>query len=336
MQLGALVTLAFLLASAEAFVSPYQAQVNVKAVSRAHQVKYLKASNSDNNDAGPGRRTTTTTTTTTTMNKDDTNTNTNSCSTLNLSWLSESVMEAALDTKNLSLRDIHQLETGLKAAEQFGQLDLDSSDRLHHKLQVREADLMRKAVKLELRQVAKRMQLFCLLKTYKTWEQVQSMADMHGQGAYILMKDFQGLSEPNVERALKGFHDFLRENTSRIPFSSDLAEEKDAAKIRRMVAAKLCHAYQALTQSLQNDDLGGYDPTFLQGILLYRVEDLMALWGVKPQEVNPTNPLLQQKQQDEENKMLGDKTDDEASQEDDDPTYRDDDEEDYPYPAGRY
>lgn len=111
-----------------------------------------------------------------------------SCSQLDLSWLNESVMEAALNTHNLSLNDVHQFHESLKAAEEMGSMDHDTSERLHEKIQKKQDTLMEKLIARETARVSRKLGIYQILKAQKTWEQVLYMADMHGQGAYISMK----------------------------------------------------------------------------------------------------------------------------------------------------
>lgn len=111
-----------------------------------------------------------------------------SCSEMDLSWLSPRVLEAALDTKNLSLDDVDNFHESLRAAEEFGSMDHDTSERLHEKIEQKQQTLIDKMVAHETARVSRKLGIYQVLKTHKTWEQVHYMADMHGQGAYILMK----------------------------------------------------------------------------------------------------------------------------------------------------
>lgn len=121
-----------------------------------------------------------------------------SCSALDLSWLSESVLEAALNTHNLSIQDVTQFHDSLRAAEEYGSMDRDTSERLHEKIQKKETALLDRLVAHETARVSRKLGIYSIFKNHKTWEQVHYMADMHGQGAYILMKVRQIQEESNL------------------------------------------------------------------------------------------------------------------------------------------
>jgi len=90
---------------------------------------------------------------------------------LNLSWLNEKVLEAALHAENLSLKDTSAFHESLRAAEQFGSMDQDTSERLHEKINEKTSALIEDLVAHETARVAKRLGLYEVLKVHKVWEQ---------------------------------------------------------------------------------------------------------------------------------------------------------------------
>ena len=225
-------------------------------------------------------------------NNNDNNINENSCSALDLSWLSESVMEAALDTKHLKLTDVAQFHESLRAAEEFGAMEHAVSERLHHKIDAKTSKLVAKMVAHETVRVSKRLGLYVALKAHKTWDQVQFMADMHGQGAYIVMRDFDGLHPDDLLPGLEAFHAYIADHKSesrrtsvtlKLPFSqpsdgTDL-DEQARGVIERQVAEKISKQYRKFYASLMDEDLGGYPASFLEQ-LQYSPEEFADMVGV--------------------------------------------------------
>ncbi|CAB9510901.1 expressed unknown protein [Seminavis robusta] len=211
--------------------------------------------------------------------------NNNSCSALDLSWLSESVMEAALDNKNLSLNDVGHFHESLRAAEEFGSMEHDVSERLHQKIEHRKETLLSKMVAHETIRVTKSLGLFGILKTHKTWKQVHFMADMHGQGAYIAMAEFQGLGNDEIAKALGSFHEYLQTHEpGQLPFTppeeAKEFDERARALVETKVKEKLCQAYRRLHKSLMDAELGGYKKEFLNETVLHTPEELVIMFGV--------------------------------------------------------
>jgi hypothetical protein len=232
-------------------------------------------------------------------------------SALDLSWLNESVMEAALDMKHLSLSDVGHFHESLRAAEEFGSMDHDVSERLHQKIEDRKLSLIDKMVNKETARVTKRLGLFPLLKTHTTWKQVHYMADMHGQGAYISMSEFQGLGKQQVADAMTAFHNHLEKFQGKLPFTP-LGQVKDfdesaRAMMEPKVAAKFCQAYRRLYNSLMDAELGGYDSEFLDQCLLHTPDELVVKFGV-----NAAIPNAAQDKRD----ILAERTDDELEESD--------------------
>lgn len=240
--------------------------------------------------------TTATSTTTTTNAQPNTNhENENSCSALDLSWLSESVMEAALTTKHLKLDDVAQFHDSLRAAEELGAMDHDTSERLHHKIDDTRDRLLRKMVAHETARISKRLGLYLVLKAHKTWDQVQFMADMHGQGAFVDMKDFEGLMEEDLQPGLDAFHAYCLEARRTtddavvlpLPFSKP-GEHKDfdeqvRDQIEVAVAQKICLQYRLFYEGLVHDNnhtVNGYTSEFLEQ-LQYTPTQFAAMVGVE-------------------------------------------------------
>lgn len=96
---------------------------------------------------------------------------------LDLSWLSESVMEAALQTKHLSLQDTNDFHDSLRAAEEVGSMNHAVSERLHQRINEKQTALVEKLVAHETARVFKKLGLYDVLKSHRTWDQVQLMAD---------------------------------------------------------------------------------------------------------------------------------------------------------------
>jgi Conserved oligomeric complex COG6 len=230
-------------------------------------------------------------------------------SALDLSWLNESVLEAALGTKHLSLSDVGHFHESLRAAEEFGSMDHDVSERLHQKIEDRKLSLIDKMVDHETARVTKRLGLLSLLKTHTTWKQVHYMADMHGQGAYISMSEFQGLGKEQVAEAMTAFHNHLEELQGKLPFTP-VGQVKDFDESARAimepkVAAKFCQAYRRLYNSLMDTELGGYDLEFLDKCRLHTPDELVIKFGV-----NGAIPSAAQ----DEDEILAERTDDELEE----------------------
>lgn len=239
--------------------------------------------------------------------------NHNSSSALDLSWLNASVLEAALDMKHLSLSDVGHFHESLRAAEEFGSMDHGVSEQLHQNIEDRKLSLIDKMVNQETARVTKRLGLFTLLKTLTTWKQVHYMADMHGQGAYISMSEFQGLDKEQVAEAMAVFHNRLEELQGKLPFTPvgqvKALDESARAIMEPKVAAKFCHAYRRLYNSLMDAELGGYDSEFLDNCLLHTPDEIVIKFGV-----NGAIPNASQDQKE----ILAERTDDELEESEED------------------
>ncbi|CAB9522388.1 Component of oligomeric Golgi complex 6 [Seminavis robusta] len=210
------------------------------------------------------------------------------CNTLDLSWLNESIVEAALDNQRLSLSDAGHLDDSLRAAKEYGSMDADVSERLHHRIEERKECLLEKMVVHETRRVTKQLGLYGLLKSHQKWGQVLCMADMQGQGSCFTMVDFKGLATDQVAQAMSVFHTYLQENPGKLPYTPPgdaksvhvPVEEGARPLVETKVAEKVCRAYTRLYKSLVDPDLGGYKKDFLDQTVLYNPDQLFAMLGV--------------------------------------------------------
>jgi len=86
--------------------------------------------------------------------------NEHSFSALDMSWLSEEIMDAALQTDNLKLKDVAQFHDSLRAAEDTGFMTHETSEKLHHKIDETTNALVERLVAHETVRVCKRLGLY--------------------------------------------------------------------------------------------------------------------------------------------------------------------------------
>ena len=226
----------------------------------------LSALNTTGNTTKPETSTTTTSGVTTTTDVSTTTTNA-----LDLSWLSESVLEAALETKDLKYHDVQQFHDSLRVAEDVGCMDHDVSERLHTRCEERKSQLLSKLVSHEAARVSQRLGLYPILKAYKIWTQVSFMAG-------VTMNEFDGLHEQdNMVPAFQTFHSVLQKEANqnessklfKLPFSkagetNDYEEQNQVREdLEKQVNEKICQEYKKLYDTMVDPESGGYSEAFI-------------------------------------------------------------------------
>jgi len=153
------------------------------------------------------------------------------------------------------------------------------------------------------------------------------MADQHGQGAYIVMHDFKGLDNKDIQPALDAFHHYIDGHKNKsatgmeyvdLPYSKpgtgagkefDDMDVKSQKLVQRKVAEKIALAYSKFHSALTDEDQGGYDAAFLEAAFQHTPEDFADLLGVMlPRDEKVADKLDNDR---------GFKTDDEMTDDDD-------------------
>lgn len=165
---------------------------------------------------------------------------------LTFEWVTETVLQAALQSSTTSLDDVLTLKESLRSTEKAGLQPTTVAD-LNEAMSLKESTLIDSLVEFEVAKVYDLCGFSTLVGAYTSWKLVNDGNPM---------SIYPGLSQEQVEESMRDFYASLYSP----PLPSLETVVKDPllrGKARRQIAAYVATLYKELYQSIQT--MGGFD-----------------------------------------------------------------------------